>query len=179
MYIADIVGYYNSGFIIFRNDKTSRTCVRRWKNQCIEWCHNYHDKGRHGDQSYLKSWRHDFKKVEEISEKGVNLGTWNLERYNVRKKNGEFYIDDDQLICYHFHGLIVYLEKNTTVKPYPITVYNKEIYTIYIKELQKAHDEIIAVNSSWNHGFAKKLSLLRKIKQEITKDIRTLWQHIH
>lgn len=177
-HIADVVGYYNSGFIIFRNDEISRACARRWKNQCIEWCYNFHDKGRHGDQSYLKSWLHDFKKVEEISEKGVNLGPWNLERYNVRKQRGEFYIDDDKLICYHFHGFMVYLEKNGMLKPYPITIHHKEIYGIYIKALQEAYHQIVAIHSSWNHGFAKKLSLLRIIKQEITKNVRIVWQHI-
>ncbi|MBI3442705.1 MAG: hypothetical protein HY007_02975 [Candidatus Sungbacteria bacterium] len=178
-YIADIVGYYNSGFIIFRNDGTSRACVRRWKNQCIEWCYNFHDKGRHGDQSYLKSWPQDFKNVEEISEKGANLGTWNLERYTVRKKRGEFYIDDEKLICYHFHGLVVYLEKHGILKPYPATVHQKEIYKIYLKELQKAYNEIIAVDPSWHYGFAGKLSLLRRIKQQLTQNTRIVWQYIH
>jgi hypothetical protein len=178
-YIADIVGYYNSGFIIFRNDEISRACVLKYKNQCIDWCYNYHDNGRHGDQSYLKTWPKEFKKVEEISEKGINLGTWNLERYRVQKKDAMFYIDDEPLICYHFHGLIAYLGKNATIKLYPITVHHKKIYDFYLKELQKAYDEILAVDPEWKLGFAKKLSFLRIIKQYITQKIRTLCLHTH
>lgn len=180
MHLADLVGYYNSGFIMFRNDEISRVCVRKWKNQCIEWCHNFHDKGRHGDQSYLKSWPKEFKKVEEMEEKGVNLGTWNLEKYKVRKKDGVFFIDDEPLICFHFHGFIAYLgggrglRKNATIKAYPITVHHKTIYDIYIKELQKAYDEMLLADPEWKLGFAPPLSVLRIIKQYITQKIRTL-----
>lgn len=178
MYLADIVGYYNSGFIMFKNDEISRACVRKWKNQCIEWCYNFHDNGRHGDQSYLKSWPNDYKKVKEIAEKGVNLGTWNLERYKVSKKNDMFYIDDEKLICYHFHGLSVYLKKRAIIKPYPITIHHKELYAIYLEYLQRAYDEIIVADPSWKHGFAPRLSFLRIIKQLVTQKIRTLWQQI-
>jgi hypothetical protein len=173
-YIANIVGYYNSGFIMFRNDEISRACVLKYKNQCIDWCYNYHDNGRHGDQSYLKTWPKEFKRVEEITEKGVNLGTWNIERYKISRKNNKFFIDDEPLICYHFHGLIAYLDKHAMIKPYPITIHHKEIYGIYLRELQKAYTEILAVDTEWKLGFAKKPSFLRIIKQFITQQIRTL-----
>jgi len=178
-YIADIVGYYNSGFIMWRNDEISLACVTKYKDQCIEWCHNYHDNGRHGDQSYLKTWPKEFKRVKEMDEKGVNLGTWNLERYRVRKTHDSFSIDSEPLICYHFHGLILYLSGKTSIRAYPITIHHTGIYGIYIKELQKAFDEIRTIDPSWEYGFAKKLSFLRIIKQYVTQKIRTLCLHTH
>ena len=178
-HIADFVGYYNSGFIMFRNDETTRACVLKYKNQCIDWCHNYHDNGRHGDQSYLKTWPKEFKKVEEITEKGVNIGTWNIERYKITEKNGLFRIDTEPLVCYHFHGLIAYLSRSAIIKLYPITVHHKKIYGIYLKELQNAYNEILTIDPEWKFGFAKKLSFLRIIKQFITQKIRTLCQHTH
>lgn len=178
-YIADIVGYYNSGFIIFRNNQTSRACAKKYKELCIDWCHNYHSNGRHGDQSYLKTWPEEYEGVEEITEKGINLGTWNLERYRISRKNKNFFIDDEPLICYHFHGLIAYLKKNAIIKTYPITIHHKEIYGTYVQALQKAYDQILAVDPKWKLGFAPKLSFLRIIKQQITQKIRTLCQHTH
>ena len=175
-YLAPVVGYYNSGFIIFRNNETSRACTKKYKDQCIDWCFNYHDKGRHGDQSYLKTWPSEFKNVEEIVEKGVNLGTWNLEQYKVRKENDSIYIDNEKLICYHFHGFKAYLSGNGIIKPYPVTVHNRNIYKIYIDELERAYKQILAVEPAWTYGFAPKLSILRIIKQTVTQIFRSLCQ---
>jgi hypothetical protein len=177
-YIADIAGYFNSGFIIFRNDETSRKALRQWKEQCIEWCFNYHDKGRHGDQSYLKTWPAQFSNIEEIPEKGVNLGTWNLERYIVTDNEQNFLIDGEPLICFHFHGFIVYLNEDGTIKPYPITVHHIKIYDTYIQALQNAYSEILSVEPSWKNGFATKPSPLRLIKQKGTQIIRIVCQQI-
>lgn len=174
-HLSDLVGYFNSGFIVFRNDKTTQLCLAQWKKQCTDWCYNYHDKGRHGDQSYLKTWPHDFKNIEEIPEKGVNLGTWNIERYIIKKTNTTYTVDNETLFCYHFHGFITYL-KNDTVCPYPITIHHKAIYREYISRLQIAQNEIRSVDPTWKYGFALPLSLARIIKQELTRIVRNIWQ---
>jgi hypothetical protein len=174
-HLADLVGYFNSGFIVFRNTDTTRAALTQYKNQCIEWCYNYHDKGRHGDQSYLKTWPQEFKNIEEIPEKGVNLGTWNISRYNIKKEKDGYTIDEEKLICYHFHGFIAYI-KSGTIKPYPITIHHAEIYKGYRDALQIAQDEISKLDATWIYGFAQKLSLLRIIKQELTRIARTLWR---
>ncbi|HVU06285.1 MAG TPA: putative nucleotide-diphospho-sugar transferase [Candidatus Paceibacterota bacterium] len=173
--LADLVGYFNSGFIVFKDDETSKAALRKWKGQCIEWCFNYHDKGRHGDQSYLKTWPQEFSNIEEIPEKGVNLGTWNIDRYTIRQRGEGFSIDGEALVCYHFHGFIAYLDGNT-VRPYPITVHHGKIYDAYIAALQKAQDEIASVEPSWKYGFAAEISPLRWIKQETTRIVRSICQ---
>jgi len=174
-HLAQLVGYFNSGFIVFRNNKTTQVCLAQWRKQCIDWCYNYHDKGRHGDQSYLKTWPQDFEHIEEIPEKGVNLGTWNLERYVIAKEKGIYTIDGETLFCYHFHGFIAFL-KDDKMCPYPITIHHKEIYSEYISELEKAQDTIRKADPTWRYGFAQELSLLRIIKQKITRSIKHLWQ---
>jgi hypothetical protein len=179
-HMIDVAGYFNSGFIIFRNDQTSQRATREWKDECIEWCFSYHKnppgKKGHGDQTYLTRWPNDFPAVEEILEKGINLGTWNVERYNIERKDGSFLIDDEPLICFHFHGYISHLNKKNRIKPYPISVYHKDIYHTYTQALQNAQEEITKLDPNWKYGFATPLSLPRTVKQTISREIRQFSQ---
>ncbi len=168
------IGYFNSGFIVFRNGETALACTKRYREQCIDWCYAYHDKGRHGDQAYLTDWSKRFADVEEIPEKGVNLGTWNLERYKITRNENNFLIDGEPLVCYHFHGLIVYKDRNAKIKPYPITIHHARIYRSYIQALQESYNQIIKIMPGWNYGLAPKPSALRLIKQKVTATIRNI-----
>ena len=41
--------------------------LKWWQEKCIDWCHDYPDNGRLGDQKYLDEWPKLFRKYIHIS----------------------------------------------------------------------------------------------------------------
>lgn len=166
------VGFYNGGFITFRVNETSRACITKWAKQCIEWCYLWHDyeHGRHTDQMYMDRWRYDFEGVYDLPDKGVNVGTWNITRFDITEnERGEFFVDGEPLTCYHFHGLKMYYGKNGEIKPYPICVFHDDIYSLYTTALRKAYDKVLSFDPQWEYPLAPHPGILRIIKQIIWK----------
>ena len=98
-------GRFNAGWIMFRNDENGRSCLQWWRERCLEWCHDRVDGGRYADQGYLELMPDLFSGVKAIENEGVNSGPWNIYCHNVREYDGDVYIDDSKLVCYHYHGL--------------------------------------------------------------------------
>lgn len=97
-------GRFNVAFNVFRNDKIGITCLKRWRKQCLEWCYWRHEKGKLGDQMYLNEWPELYRRSLVISKNlGVDAAPWNISQYEVNRKKGGVYINEDRLICYHFH----------------------------------------------------------------------------
>lgn len=174
-YMNNKVGKYNAGVIFFRKDDNALKCLSEWREQCINWCHLRYEDGKIGDQMYLNDWAAKHVGVYELPDKGINLGTWNTERFVIKKElPGNFSIDGEHLICYHFHGLKIYLNSKGEIKPYPINVYDKKIYRKYILALQKEYSIIKEVDPAWEYGFAPKLNLLKIYKQILLQRIRVM-----
>ena len=167
---AERVGLYNAGFILFKIDSNSIKCLGEWSQQCIDWCYYRYEDGKLGDQMYLDDWHNKYDQVYDIPDKGVNLGPWNIRNYSIKEKQyGSFSIDKDPLICYHFHGLKIYLNRKGKIKAYPIGILNRKIYCQYLGALQREFEKIKAIDSNWDFEFAPKLGILRFIKQHIQR----------
>jgi len=168
------VGIYNSGFICFKNDSVGRNCAAVWRKDCIEWCFNRVDiAGKFTDQFYLEKWPHLFKPLVVSTNKGLNVGTWNADRFKITLNQ----VDGDTLVCFHFHGLKLYLDKNN-IKAYPITVGNKNIYRVYIHALQEVYDEIKRYEPDFPFRFSENPGRMRVLKQIITRWYRDIRQTI-
>ena len=97
-------GRFNVAFNVFKNDKIGVSCLKRWKNQCLEWCYWKHENGKLGDQMYLDEWPKLYGNNLAISKNvGLNAAPWNISQYKVTNKKSWTYINNDKLICYHFH----------------------------------------------------------------------------
>lgn len=164
-------GIYNVGMLIFRNDKNGLECLRWWKERCIEWCYAYYEDGKLGDQMYLNVWPKKFNEICVLQNRGANVASWNIKGYSFFKKQNKLWLKvlenkkEFPLIFYHYHGLKFFLNWFKKVKPYPITVLQEEIYSKYIKALQKAYEKIWTLNPNWNYGFAPKISAIKRVKQ--------------
>jgi hypothetical protein len=101
----EIHGIYNVGLLCFRNDSRGLACLTWWRDRCLEWCYDRVEDGKFADQKYLDDWPARFPGTVVLEHKGVNLAPWNVCQYFLRSAAGEVYVDDDPLICFHFHGL--------------------------------------------------------------------------
>ncbi len=101
----EVCGVYNVGWLSFSNDDNSISCLKWWRDRCIEWCYKRVEGDKFADQKYLDDWAKLFKKVRVIQHKGANLATWNIENYKVKFIDDRLWIDNEELIFFHFHGL--------------------------------------------------------------------------
>src|SRR3989344_2394733 len=169
-YMEQRVGKYNAGMLFFINSEESRKCIGEWRNQCIDWCYLRYEDGKLGDQMYLAEWPTKYKGVLEVADKGINLGSWNIANYKITENENGVWIDNEPLICYHFHGLKMYLDKGG-VSPLPINVLHDGIYRAYTKAIKEALLQVRAGKPDWQYGFIEKPNLLRLLKQKIHRFI--------
>ena len=169
------VGRYNAGLIFFKVDNNSKKCINEWKNQCIDWCFLKYEDGKLGDQMYLDSWTKKYNAVYEIPDKGINLGSWNVERYKVSSKSPEqIFIDNNPLVCYHFHGVKMYKDKENSVHFLPINIINKNIFDKYSKKIKETWKLVLLFDKKWAYGFIEKPSFVRLLKQKIYRNFQKI-----
>ncbi len=100
-----IYGTYNVGILSFRNDVNGTSCLKWWREKCLEWCYDCCEEERYADQKYLDKWPSKFQNLIVIKNIGINAAPWNIKNYCITMKGSTILVDDDPLILYHFHGL--------------------------------------------------------------------------
>lgn len=137
----EVYGIYNVGLLVVRRTEHGLTCLRWWRERCIEWCYDRVEDGRFADQKYLDDWPSRFEGVKVLQHKGAGLAPWNLSNYQLRLNKGQIMVDKDPLVFYHFHGLKALnrwlYDPNVTNYGHPMDwIVRKHIYALYIRELQ-------------------------------------------
>ena len=103
---------FNVGILGYRNDEHCREFLEWWADRCLEWCKWVTlPNGMCADQGYLNII-HDqpdrFKNTLECPHPGINMGPWNIAKYNITQKDGKPIIDNKyNLICYHYHEFVM------------------------------------------------------------------------
>lgn len=141
-HIAKDSGYFNVAFNTFKNDATGTKCLKRWREQCNEWCYWKLEDGKLGDQMYLDEWPKLYgKSLIQSSNIGVDAAPWNISQYKVSKKGKYVYLNDTKLSCYHFHQFQILGPNNfSRVLGYTLSKeVIKYIYEPYEKELKKQY----------------------------------------
>jgi len=137
-------GRFNVAFNIFKNDDIGKKCLERWRNQCLDWCYWKPEGGKLGDQTYLNEWPQLYENSLVISRNlGVDAAPWNISQYKITNKNG-VYINNDKLICYHFHQFQILGPKHySRVLGYTLSKEVVEfIYKPYERELNIQFDRV-------------------------------------
>lgn len=148
-----ITGKYNSGFISFKNDQIGVLAVKWWKKKCLEACRIAPEDGTFGDQKYLDQLSDLFPNCCDIATPGVNVGPWNVLKYQFSNVKDSVFINEHKLIFYHFSGLRVAAKEDiqfvygVNQKRLPI------VYPLYIKALTDAIDSVAKWDPNFN-GFA-------------------------
>lgn len=98
-------GRFNVGWVSIRRDESGLRCVRRWREQCIQWCHDRVEDGKFADQKYLDEWPELHSGVIIIDHPGVNLAPWNLKRHSISQIGKNPAADNQPVIFYHFTNM--------------------------------------------------------------------------
>lgn len=99
-------GLYNVGWVSFRRDADGLACLAWWRRSCLEWCHDYVEGDRFGDQRYLEKFPERFARVAIARHPGINTAPWNLDRYRLGVgADGVPTVDGMPIIFFHFSGL--------------------------------------------------------------------------
>ncbi|BCX14778.1 MAG: glycosyl transferase [Patescibacteria group bacterium] len=145
-------GRFNVAFNVFKNDRIGKKCLERWRKQCIDWCYWKPEGNKLGDQKYLDEWPMLYEDKLVISENlGVDAAPWNISQYRISSKDGDIYINDDKLVCYHFHQLRI-LGPNHYSRVLGYTLPKAVVDLIYIpyeKELDKQYSRIKSYDSEF------------------------------
>ena len=148
-------GSYNVGWVTWRNDRQGRACLNSYRNQCLEWCYLFEERGRFADQRYLDAWPTTFNRLVEAKHRGCNLAPWNIDTYPLTLSDGRVLVDGDPLVFYHYHALGSLTELDlakTGISEYvhDLTVLDRElilgaIYLPYLLALKDASAEVEAL----------------------------------
>lgn len=136
-------GIYNVGWSTFRRDDHALQCLRWWNERCIDWCYDRVEPTRYADQKYLDQWPALFQGVRVIQHKGVNVAPWNVINYSFVERDGHVWVDDQPLICFHFHGcrqLLPWLFDSNLGRNggWPSRVLRQKVFGPYIAELKRS-----------------------------------------
>ena len=101
-------GTYNVEFMTFRRDERGLEALHWWRDRCLEWCYFRVEDGKMGDQKYLDDWPERFPGVHVLEHPGGGLAPWNVERYELARRNGSVLVDERELVFYHYHSLRLY-----------------------------------------------------------------------
>lgn len=168
---AAVSGIYCVQFMVFRNNDNGLMILDWWRRACLNWCFDYLDNGRFGDQKYLDDWPFRFYGVYKLQHLGGGVAPWNVSQYNFFISNCKVFgsLKNDSkswpLIFYHFHSFC--LLNNRRYLPtigYSLSKRNRKI--IYEPYSQAIKDNIKLVHEfypNFNFGY-KKISFIFRIK---------------
>jgi len=161
-------GKYNVGLLVFRRTPSGTACLERWREQCLEWCFDRFEPGRHGDQAYLDEWP----KLYDVTVPqygGIGVGSMNVTYQQIEYKSGQVLVEGDPLISYHFNRVFrinrwVYemhdFEFNR-VKAHPVV--RRHIFAPYVRELYAAEQQILEVGGCIHAGTARDATALGEV----------------
>ncbi len=113
-------------FVTFKNEAESMRLLRKWADQCLEWCFNRAEDGKFGDQKYLDSWPDEGSWVKISDHPGVGLAPWNIQQFQE---------DGVDPVFYHFHSVHRIGEKLFYTGPYRLAPWvNRTFYRPYVEE---------------------------------------------
>ncbi len=173
-------GRFNVAFQIYNRDKEALACLSRWRNQCLDWCYERLENNRYGDQLYLNEWPKLYQNLVISQNLGIDAAPWNIGQYGLTKKGDKIYVENDELICYHFHQFEILSEsKFSHSAAYSLPdVVKRIIYKPYEEELRKQIKILQGVDGEFKIIPSKK-SMTSKAKEALAKLIGPLfwrWQ---
>ena len=102
------VGRFNGGHAAFRNNQDGNAALAWWHERCLEACPAIPTATAYADQKYLDALPKSFRGICESANKGLNAAPWNVQGFSISERNSLIFVDDDQLLLFHFQGLKIF-----------------------------------------------------------------------
>ncbi len=146
-------GIYNVGWVTFRRDAHGLACLNWWRDRCLEWCYDRAEEGRYGDQKYLDQWPERFQGVAVLKNKGANLAPWNLGNFTLSHRAGRVWVEEDELVFFHYHGFrqitpSVYAPNIYHFRVKPTRLLREQLFLPYWQALRRAQSQIARTEQS-------------------------------
>ena len=167
----------------FRRDVQGLACLKRWSEQCIEWCYYRLEDGKMGDQKYLDEWPALYSKCHILMHPGAGIAPWNYSQYEFNVDGGNIAVNRSPLLFYHFHqfqilsfGSYDRLSSFYTAECQEPSV----IYEQYERSLEECMSDVLEVVPSFPIGTtsSRKIRLRRFVQGWVplfVKDIARKW----
>ena len=141
------VGKFNAGWVTIKNNGTGRECVEKWKNQCLEWCHEKLGSKGFGDQKYIDEWPSLYPGVLSLQHPGVNAALWNCGGMEIGLDRRGVTLNSHPIIFFHFSGLgakasRVYEINWSQYGVKPSRLLLKHVYLPYLREVERVRKEM-------------------------------------
>lgn len=160
----DALGRFNAGCLFFKNSKNSKLILNWWMKKCIDDCSVNYQKGILGDQKYFDDIYEKMKNVFICQNKGLNLGPWNVDSFDIT---------NDKCILYHFQGLKIINSMIFDLYPGFQLINDQQynfFYKAYLKCIKKNIASFIKVHQHYNlSNLYLPTNILREIKKIILK----------
>ena len=167
----------------FRRDEEGLACLKRWREQCIEWCYYRLEDGKMGDQKYLDDWPDRYPNCHILLHPGAGIAPWNYSQYRFSDRGDNIYLNESPLIFYHFHqfqllgrGSYDRLSNFYTAEcQEPSSVYEQ-----YERRLEDCVSDVLKVAPSFPIGTtsSRRIRLRRFVQERLplsVKDIARKW----
>ena len=143
-------------------------------------CYDYLDGDRFADQKYLDRWPDHYTGVRIIVNKGVNLAPWNIGNYTLSKKGTQIFVDNDELVFYHYAGLKQLKTGlyTTTISAYLVFItalIREDLYGAYIRKLLYFTKTSDTTAKTVNPKY-QKFSIQRTMKEKIRQIRRFIFR---
>jgi len=152
-------GTFNVGLLVFTNTGPAREVLYDWRARCIQWCHDYIEDDKFGDQKYLDAWPAKFPQVLVTENLGVGVAPWNHENYRYSiNANGEPCVNATPIVFYHYHSFKVLHQEVFAPAPDPVWHMPADCVKLcfipYIAAIQRAYAQIQAAVGYFPFGYA-------------------------
>lgn len=145
-------GVFNAGFFGVRNCDAAFEFLDWWAHRVGEFGRNDPDNGMSGDQRWLDLVPVLFAGCKICRHPGFNVAYWNLHERTIECVNGEYSVNDQPLVFFHFSG---FNPKNPNVLSAHQNRHNtenyKEIFEQYVRQLTEQTARVIHVNVQYKH----------------------------
>lgn len=173
-YLEERSGIYNVCLFVIKNNEVGIKCLKWWRERCLEWCFSRLEEGKFGDQMYLNDWPTRFEGVKIVKSKGVNLAPWNLNKYNLTNSGNQIFVDEDELVFYHFHSLKIFGYNNFLRYQNFYLIRSEDeklVYPPYLKSLNEIFLDFSRNYPEYGYGFDKKGNFRNRIKYWLKKKL--------
>lgn len=145
-YLGHMVGFYNTGFMGFKNDEIGRAVLNYFKERLQEWKNSEEEQGSWNDQLYVDDWTERFPNIGVVKHNGINLTPFIASRINIEQngfvnfRGDKPYIKDTPIVLYHFMALKYYDGNEFDLCSYFMKLDNQTIKKLYIPYFDKCSE---------------------------------------